>query len=303
MLLLDWLSAVRSGLRRKLVRRSVRRKLPHTRSASFETLETRALLAAQVTSITLLNDTGTPGDMITTDPRVSGAVQNNGSGYSSTVEIDLNGDGKSDASTMSDKGGAFTHDPAVAGGIPYGSTTIRARTMEWVDKNTQVFGNWAALSFTLETPPAAQVTDLKLHNDTGTKGDGSTTDPTLAGTVVKNGAGYSTSVEFDHNADGKADGSLTSGKLGEFTYNPSVAGGLPYGSATVRARTAEWIDKGTQVFGNWAALTFTFESPPAAQVVNFRLNNDTAAGSPGFERAGVRGRRFAACGHDSAGGR
>src|SRR5262245_43006612 len=84
----------------------------HDRRHSFEQLELRQLLSADVSNLHLVNDTGTPNDSITSDPRVTGTVTGSFYGGSAKVEFDHNADGTADGnSTASYPSQSITYDP------------------------------------------------------------------------------------------------------------------------------------------------------------------------------------------------
>ena len=159
----DWLSSfhqVSWGRRRPIVRR---RKQQLQLSTSSEALELRTLLSADISSLYLVNDTGTPNDLVTTDPRVGGTVTStDGSAMGLPVQYDLNNDGTSDGSVSADYMGGFTIDLRGSGLAPDVNIPLQVRAGSW-DSTANggmggyAYGDWHALTFMYETPPAPTV--------------------------------------------------------------------------------------------------------------------------------------------------
>lgn len=187
------------------------------------TLEAKTVRPPEITAFHLQNDTGSSNsDHVTTDATLTGTLTNpDGAASSVRVEFDYDGDGIAEGMTSADDEGAFTYLPValrdgdhkvrVSGTVidPYSGKTVRS--------------DWTTLTFTLEsaTNQIALLTGYAIKNDTGTVGDGKTTDPTVVGTVVNpDGDSAYLAVEFDEDNDGESDGLAFANHLGQFEYRP-----------------------------------------------------------------------------------
>lgn len=90
----------------------------------------------QITNFDLANDTGDPDDNSTTDPTVSGQLTGEGPLSNITVSFDLDGDGITDVTTVTDSYGAFSID--LSSYLTCGSNTVNARVDD---------GMWSGLLF------------------------------------------------------------------------------------------------------------------------------------------------------------
>lgn len=232
--------------------------------------------APQVTGLQLVADTGIQGDLVTYDGRVAAAIADDQSASGYTIHFDYDGDGVDDDS-LSGVTNTFAH--YVGDGTGFGSVTIHVRASEFdVITQSDQYGSWASLSFTLQEAPVTppQVTSLALANDVGTPDDGITSDPTVHGTAeVEGGAAGNYRIEFDLNADGIADQTNQSAWDGTFSYKLQD---LAEGVVVVRARAGKWdADLAAFAFGDWAELSFTYNLdanvPPV--VATLVLANDT----------------------------
>ena len=113
-----------------------------------------------ISSFRLANDTGTPGDNITTDPTLTGSLNYSGGVSYLTVQFDYNGDGNVSATTITDASGTFTFTPI---GLTPGTLTIHARGVVWdTTLSEYVYGPWTALTFELDSDPSAPPSDPAL---------------------------------------------------------------------------------------------------------------------------------------------
>ncbi len=273
----NWLAAFQSlSFRNRPVSSRRRRQLQFP--ASAETLECRMCLSAiSISSVSLQNDTGTPGDNSTTDPTLSGTVTSDGRLDFVNAEFDLDSDGIADDYTNADTDGSFNYDPSA--NIDFGQVTINVRASEF-DPDTAEFlySGWTAITFTYEAPPndPPAIASLSLQNDTGTAGDNITADPTLAGTVTNDGSMDLVTVEFDFDGDGTADDYAYVDTEGNFSYDPSS--NIDYGQITINVRAAEFDENTVDyLYSDWTAITFTYQAPPndPPAIASLSLQNDT----------------------------
>ncbi len=223
------------------------------------TLDSTANVAPEVAVLNLFRDTlDSTTDGITTDPRLSGAVSNDGRVQGLVVEFDHNGDGTVDGSAYTGPTGQFWYLPK---GLDTGTFTLRARPRESLYGQTEsVTGSWSSLAFTLVDDPnnaVAQVTELVLQEDTGlSNSDGITGDPRLRGTVTNDNQGF-VKVQFDHDGDGIPDAEEYTDLAGSFSYTPLA---LSIGPVTIQARAVEWsVDRFADIHGPWLSVTFDFD--------------------------------------------
>lgn len=104
-----------------------------------------------------------------------------------------------------------------------------------------------------------------------------TADPTLTGQIQNDQSNAYLQVEFDHDGDGSADGSVQADAAGKFVYLPL---GLTAGTVTVSARSREWdyVSRSYR-FGNWESITFDYAPVVNAtpEVATFTLLSDSGA--------------------------
>jgi Ca2+-binding RTX toxin-like protein len=225
--------------------------------------------APTIVSVGLAHDTGvSSSDGQTSDPTLVGQVTNDGPTQRVTVEFDHDGDGVPEQGAVARVDGTFSYVPR---GLEPGAVSIRYRAAEWSDAlGEMVYTSWSSpLTFTLVTSHAAPtVVGLDLLNDTGTPNDDQSTDPALTGSVTNDGSIAHVQVEFDHNNDGTADGTVITDAQGEFVYRPA---GLPTScSVTIRARAREYdYNLETTIAGAWTSYTFVLQAPgPGAPPAN-----------------------------------
>nr|WP_044235914.1 Ig-like domain-containing protein [Gimesia maris] len=231
--------------------------------------------APVISNLTLVNDTDTPGDLITTDARVSGVLIDDVSNYEYTIEFDFNNDGYADDSQLAGNGSSFTIDAGSY--LTPGEVTVNVRGLEWDEYlQTTIAGDWYSISFTYETDTASspQITSLQLTNDTDIPGDHITTDSALHGQVTYVGDLAAVILEVDLNGDQITDEfAYIDSMTGDFSYTP---GALSPGSHTVYIRA---FDEMTLVAGEWSSISFTLEDEMMGggtpEITSLQLFNDT----------------------------
>ena len=131
-----------------------------------------------------------------------------------------------------------------------------------------VLGTPQSATVTIEdddTVGGYSITGLALFNDNGIAIDLISSDATIHGTL--SGSESSTSVDsiavqFDHNADGAAEGFVNiSGSnvtQASFDYDPLQFSPLVVGSVTLRARVIERAGEVIVAASAWSSFTFTF---------------------------------------------
>ena len=115
---------------------------------------------------------------------------------------------------------------------------------------------------------ASQINNLHFVNDTGTVGDGQSSDIRIGGNVSFTGTymGQTLKVEFDHNNDGTVDGYVNASYMGSpFEYNPRTADtslNTFTGSLPMRVRVEELDSMGqSQSIGSWISFPITVLAP------------------------------------------
>ena len=162
-------------------------------------LEDQPDSAPELATFGLLEQTD---DTFTTNPAVVGSVTNDGSLHNVAVQLDYDGDGTPDEVAHTDSFGRFEVAPV---GLPYGATTIAARTSEISEDGQLLQSGWASVTFTYDDPAQqpASVTSISLVNDTGASdSDLVTWDGTVGGQVDTTQLLPHAAVEFDVNGDG-----------------------------------------------------------------------------------------------------
>lgn len=250
-----------------------------------------------VSGLALANDTGTPGDQITSDASISGIfVSGTVTLTQMSIEIDWNGDGQADRrfDSVDEVSGAFVVD--ITDDIPYSDTiTVNLRAWGWDATGEEVLtGDWVEFTFTFETQaaPTATVTDLALVNDTGTVDDQVTSDPRISGRLTHPTESVSSTViQYDLDGDGAYEGETTTDHRGRFTVDLSDSD-LAYGAINVSVRGGVYSsDALSYDWGDWASFSFTYEeAPPAAlPVVGGLVLLDDSDGDNTVSRAIVGG--------------
>ena len=232
-----------------------------------------------VGGLALVNDTGMPGDNVTSDPRIAGTVTYTGSMGQVQVELDLNGDGVVDSTATPSPMGMFQLNPSAAS-VPVGSVSARVRAVDFISPMQQIVGQWQTLDFTYQ-PPLPTLSGIALVNDTGMPGDDVTTDPRLTGSFQYSGsASGQWTIEADWNGDGIVDQSQNVGPAGVWTIEPGPAWQTT-GTINARLRAVVLSTPLMTVYGAWQTKTFTLQSSQASAptVGNLALVNDT--GMPG----------------------
>ena len=226
---------------------------------------TYAVALPIVSDLSLVADTGTPEDLITTDARVSGllTVAEMSAAYL-PVQYDLDEDGVIDGATQTDVMGQFTidlRDSNLAGG----DYTISVRGGRSLNGSVNpTYGAWSDFTFTYIAPVFALpvVGSLGLVNDTGTPGDLITTDPRISGSLsVTDASAALLPVQYDSDGDGIFEGVTQTGISGQFTITltgPSLAAG----SKTVAVRGGRYVNGQSEPqFCAAADFSFTYVLP------------------------------------------
>jgi len=234
------------------------------------------------TNLQLVNDTNTPGDKRTSDPRISASLPDGSGGYAG-IEFDLYGDGSVDYSESSySSGGTTTFDPRNYGLYGYQNVTIKARTYTMAGAEEGVtYSGWDTINFVFESDPntAPALTNIRLQNDTATPADLRTSNPTIVATLTDsdNTSTYY-GIEFDLYGDGSTDYFESYYSPGSTaTFDPRNYGLYGYQNVTVKARALEYGVYGDITYGSWQTINYVFESDPntAPSLTNLRLQADT----------------------------
>ncbi|MBL8849455.1 MAG: hypothetical protein JNG89_07215, partial [Planctomycetaceae bacterium] len=213
-----------------------------------------------MSSLTLVNDTGAAGDLVTTDPRWTLTLSDaEGDGSLYFAEIDVDEDGIVDDAVAVTPGQAATFDPL--GLIEHGELTVRTRAVEYNEEHeVHLRSDWSTLTFTYALPPnaAPTITALHLIDDTQTPADLITTDARIGGGVSDSDAtGYEFQIELDIDGDEIADDVVAILAGGSFEFD--VGRFVAHGVVTAGVRALEWdSERQEYVTGPWSSLTFTY---------------------------------------------
>ncbi|MDC0934976.1 HNH/ENDO VII family nuclease [Pirellulales bacterium] len=217
--------------------------------------------ALGVVDLRLKNETA-PGQAI--DPTVVGSIVGLSDPVLQTVELDMDGDGRPDASALTDGLGRFEF---TLEGFGSGAMSVLARLVEdrietigGVDYDYSAVGPWtAALSWTGIANAPPEISYMELDRDTGFQAsdhetvDRVTSDPTIVGRVSDDNEFAHVAVEFDHDGDDLADGTSVTDADGYFTYVPS---GLTVGHWDIRARVDQYDPAtATTLTTDWLHMT------------------------------------------------
>ena len=210
-------------------------------------------------ALTLLQDTGTAGDLVTSNPTVTGQIVTTQQQSGVLIQFDLNNSGVVTGQALTDDLGQFTYRPL---NLAAGAVTVRARVAVANAQGVMQFGPWTGVSYTFEIPNAvaATITNLGLvHATGGTTGNVTTTsDPAISG-VAHDGlssAPFAAGVviEVDQNNDGQVDAQTITNSVGKFQYVPV---GLSNGTQTIQVRAKTWDYKNhTLIAGAWQPISF-----------------------------------------------
>ena len=222
------------------------------------TIEPEAAPAIDATTIGLVNDTGDDAeDQITLDPAIKGMLVEDAE-QKQHIKIELSTDGTNPVDEVwTDEDGNFEILPE---DLTPGAQSIYLRSAKFdAQLNDYVYGDWEQFDFTLEATTAGTVSELEVASDTGTDpADGITTDRRVRGTVMGIEEGVGTTVEFDYDGDGDAEGYTTTDSYGVFFFDPV---GIGTGSKTISARAVSWDSYNQEsVYGAWTNLTYTIDT-------------------------------------------
>lgn len=206
--------------------------------------------------------------LTTTRPVLTGTIDSTSSIANKTVRFFS--DNTLLGSTVTDEYGAFSWE---AESIPEGAVTIEAKVRFW-NTATQAWsdGTSSEISFIRQFPSilTPSISRMMLWDDTGTRGDGITANPIIAGSLRNDGNGmYRVVIEYDTNGDGIGEGITATNEDGTFYFTPIAEPGFN----TVRARAIRWnVFNSSEVTGNWYTLSYTYVAPDtsaAASLITF----------------------------------
>jgi Protein of unknown function (DUF1557). len=236
----------------------------------------------QIVSVQLFNNTGILGDNITADPSLTGsAVDPEGQTGEILLDYDLNGDHVADGTGVAVGEDGHFIIPLSAAQFSTSDVTVGVRAKRQIEETgAWVASAWQSISFTLQATPNILPTfsSLVLADDTGTPGDGITTDATFSGQVQNpDGSASVVPVQYDLNADGQSDGFINTLADGSFSLdlNSKLTANV---STTIRFRPGELLSDGIYHYGNWQPVTFQYAGiSPASipSVTNIHLVSDT----------------------------
>ena len=156
-----WENTIRRlGLRlvKKVFRPEHKSRHPH-----LEQLESREMMAVEISNFHLVSDTGSSStDRITSDPRVTATVGGFWSGMQAKLEFDHNGDGVKEGDVSAYTMGAqVTYDPSTTQpslSTYNGALNLRYRTVEYNSMNQVIAtGSWVTFAMTLDHPQPVEI--------------------------------------------------------------------------------------------------------------------------------------------------
>ena len=245
--------------------------------------------------------------------KVTGQISALGDLALQTVEFDFNGDGVPDSSTLTDGLGGFEFTPgpdSIDDSTGADIVSVRARLVrtEFVlaesddteSRSYRTIGAWSdAVSWEVQAKALPSIENFELEQDTGHYDlgydlrDGVTSNPALIGLVTAGGAAAAYQlVEFDHDGDGRVDGTTSTDANGRFRYEPAD---LELGYHDIRARVPDHdATTGVEAPVPWAQFTrsgdpsdagtlgggFTLVSADAVQVTEINWLHPTNNNDP-----------------------
>ncbi|WP_165698738.1 choice-of-anchor D domain-containing protein [Bremerella volcania] len=226
-----------------------------------------------LSNLGLAVDTGLDdADNITSNPTLIASVEVTGDVVADFVELDFDGDGTSDATSLLDSNGNLTYTPV---DLAYGQHTVAARVIGYqYAQSTTITGPWSEFTFTYQesTASTAIVESLALLSDSGTEGDGLTENGTIIGNIADDASVANVTVQVDTNSDGVADATIFTNADGIFLYTPSS---LDSGTQTFAFRAVEYDSQsGDHLVGAWESITFTAEDQTDAAPALFDIEFD-----------------------------
>lgn len=192
-------------------------------------------------SFALVNEIGNDPIPTATDPTFTGQVGSLGTDnlIGMTIEIDHDGDGTVDGTTVTTADGSFQYSPVnLSRDVEYGVVTLRVRAIDSYTQQEPIVGEWVDFTFNFQAIDSPVVTSLELGLNESPSGTPESSNATVEGTVEGHESAGLITIEFDHDGDGEVDGEVTADYLGQFTYQ---AQGLSYGTHTIRARAVTQI--------------------------------------------------------------
>jgi YD repeat-containing protein len=228
-----------------------------TRRATFETLERRHLLAAQITAFTLMNDTGTPGDNQTDDAHVRVQIYNPmGFSHEFAGQFDLNMDGTVDKTVpLTSTATLLEYD--LGPSLTAGPVTAKVRLKEYnYYTQQQLYSSWSTLNFVYTGDGIPDINVFALVNDTGTPNDLITADPRVK-IAFGEGSAPQYVVEVDANNDGVKD--LWSNSWPNNNAIFDLANLISPGQVQVKARIGAFsLQTGQYTFSGWDSFQFEY---------------------------------------------
>jgi Ca2+-binding RTX toxin-like protein len=208
--------------------------------------------APGVNGLMLVNPTSVaPPEAV--DPTIKGQVTSSVASDLSglTIEIDHDGDKIADGTAITRDDGSFEYTPR---NLNIGDVTLNIRAVDPFTESRRLVGAWQPLSFQLIAfqPDVTSLELLLIEGEVG--GAPISSSPTFAGTAAREASVSLITIEFDHNGDDRADGTVTADAQGNFTYTPT---GLSHGPQTMRARAVARTASGV-VAEDWDAHALQF---------------------------------------------
>ena len=215
-----------------------------------------------INSVNLKNEIGAATPPESTDPTIEGLVQSAGTSdlFGLTVEIDHDNDGIADGTTITLDDGTFEYTPQ---NLQTGKNELHIRAIDPYTTDQELVGDWVSFVIKYLAVPNPVVNSLDLLVDEDPGPGRLSFDPTLVGNVTRDESVNVLTIEFDHDGDDVADGSVTADLSGNYVYEPD---GLGYGDNSIRARGVAQAGADLRTGGWSTPLDFFFNStnPPVA---------------------------------------
>ncbi len=234
--------------------------------SSFSTTFVRPTFSvASIAVAALANPTDGLG-LVSSDATISGTV--NSTGELSGIAVEFYVGETCVGRTTTDPTGSFSYKPT---GLPLGQTQISVVASQW-DPITRQYESGTphvvSFEYVASSVAAPRIAELRLADDTGVAGDGTTANATLRGRL-DDSDGESVAdllIEYDVDGDGAPDGRTRTNAAGEFYFTPELSPGSH--NVSVRA-TRRDSAVGTEVASAWQNVALTLVAPqyPAAPTI------------------------------------
>ncbi|MDZ4851858.1 MAG: hypothetical protein SGI77_21425, partial [Pirellulaceae bacterium] len=218
-------------------------------------------LSPSAPTIRLTSDDGVSGsDHVTSDSRIEGDVANDLQFENTIVEIDFDHDSYPDSVAAVSTSGMWSTAP---NGLVAGQNSIKVRSRTVTSSGQIIRSPWSApLTFELLASPtqSLQISNIGLTTDNGFPNDRVTSIPTISGSVIGRNSNQPAVISFDHDGDGRIDGTTNIAANNTFSYSPAGLSHDAWISIQARPSFENAVDG-----GGWVGFDFVFATDPNSE--------------------------------------